>query len=521
MESKKNALFHEITTTISEGTEIEDSLYETFVLLKKFIPLDEININFFDPNLNAIHMISQATTSGAQKKDIALPLSLNSKVSREISVMKGVERVRIYNRPERFPISTDWAHFLGETNASHIALHLFSGMNHQELGALNMSVEGKDKFSADHARIVFSLRAPFTIFFKNALQRRQIELLKDQLIMPRGRSEGETSRESHDQVLCLDSGLFEVMEQIRKVASLECTVLLLGETGVGKEVIANTIHSHSSRKNGPFVKINCGAIPDSLLDSEFFGHEKGSFTGATSRIAGHFERAHKGTILLDEIGELTPQGQIRLLRVFDQKRIRRVGGSDVIPVDVRIVAATNRDLKAMVSQNQFREDLWYRLNVFPIFIPPLRDRKKDIPIFADYFLTHLSQEIGLKSKPQLSRKSMAELMSCDWPGNVRQLKNTLERSLILNPSGPLNVESILHQERFTYKRQPVCQGPHPRHLDDVVQMHIERILEETNGKIYGPGGAADLLGVNPNTLRNKMDKLGIAYRRKSRRHQAG
>ena len=513
MEFQEDILFQEVTNRVCYGMDVEDSLHESFLLLKKFIPLEEMNLNFFDPDLGAIRMISQATSGGAEKTDVITPLSNEARVSRQESVLKGTREARIYNRPESFPISRAWAEFFGQNNVSYLVLHLFLGRDRGEMGALTMSAWGKDRFSMDHAHMISTLRAPFTINLVNALQRQEIETLRSRLHKRRAAHPEKNIEGLQDQVLCLDAGLLEVQEQIQKVARLDCTVLLLGETGVGKEVIADTIHALSPRNKGPLVKINCGAIPDSLYDSEFFGHEKGAFTGAVSRAAGHFEKAHGGTLFLDEIGELSSQGQIRLLRVLERKEIRRIGGSEVFPVDVRVIAATNRDLDSMVNRNQFREDLWYRLNLFPILIPPLRERKNDIPIFAQFFLTELSKEMGLKCKPQLSPEIIDRLMDYYWPGNVRQLRHVLERNLILNPQGPLDVDSILRQQKYS-RIGPGRQDPQSHHLDDIICRHIVRTLKKTNGKIHGPGGASELLGVKPSTLRNKMDRLGIAYRRK-------
>ena len=217
---------------------------------------------------------------------------------------------------------------------------------------------------------------------------------------------------------------------VRLVASLNSPVLLLGETGVGKEVIANAIHYSSPRKDGPFIKVNCGAIPDTLIDSELFGHEEGAFTGATTKKRGRFERAHKGTILLDEIGELPPPAQIRLLRVIQNKEVERVGGTKPIPVDIRVIAATHRNLKEMVSKNEFREDLWFRLNVFPITIPPLRERKEDIHALVQHFAERKSKELKFHTVPTLATGAIDRLKSYHWPGNVRELENVVERALI-------------------------------------------------------------------------------------------
>ncbi len=300
------------------------------------------------------------------------------------------------------------------------------------------------------------------------------------------------------------------------MAALDSPVLLLGETGVGKDVIANNIHYSSLRSEGPFVSVNCGAIPDTLIDSELFGHEKGAFTGALSQKRGRFERANKGTIFLDEIGELPPQAQVRLLRVLQAKEIERVGGAKTIPLDIRIIAATNRDLEQMVRDGDFREDLWFRLNVFPIWIPPLRERLSDIPALLQHFIHQKAKELKLPEIPSLSPKAIDLLLDYHWPGNVRELQNIVERALILNPRGPLSFRRfVADQSRDISSSIGLSTGEIDR-LDQVISNHIKKVLAKANGKIHGPGGAADLLDLNPSTLRNKMNKLGIPYKRNSK-----
>jgi len=277
-------------------------------------------------------------------------------------------------------------------------------------------------------------------------------------------------------------------------------------------VIATAIHCLSRRSNEPFVNVNCGAIPDSLIDSELFGHEKGAFTGALSQKRGRFERANKGTIFLDEIGELPLHAQVRLLKVLQTKEIERVGGIKTIKLDIRIIAATNRNLEEMVRTNKFREDLWFRLNVFPIWISPLRDRKPDIPALLQHFISLKVRELKLTSIPTLSPGVIEPLMEYHWPGNVRELQNVVERDLILNPSGPLTFDHMNPQLKKENSQLPKL-STNSDNLDEITIRHINNVLSKTNGKIHGPGGAADLLGVNPSTLRNRMNKLGIKFKK--------
>ncbi len=320
----------------------------------------------------------------------------------------------------------------------------------------------------------------------------------------------ELHRLSGDEVIGADFGLRDVMKKATHVAAQDSIVLLLGETGVGKDVIANAIHYLSSRKDSAFIKVNCGAIPDNLIDSELFGHEKGAFTGALSQKRGRFERADKGTMFLYEIGELPLQAQVRFLKVLQSKEIERVGGVKMIPLDIRIIAATNRDLEEMIKLKQFREDLWFRLNVFPIWIPPLRERTDDIPALLQHFINLKSKELKLSAVPILSPGAIDPLMAYHWPGNVRELGNVIERTLILNPTGPLTFEHLnLGQPKKALGLHE--QNEETGNLDEIITRHIRQVLSKTKGKVNGPEGAAAILGMNPSTLRNRMKKLGIDY----------
>jgi transcriptional regulator with GAF, ATPase, and Fis domain len=295
------------------------------------------------------------------------------------------------------------------------------------------------------------------------------------------------------------------------VAPTDSPVLLTGETGVGKDVIANAIHLGSPRRDGPFIPVNCGAIPESLLDSELFGHEKGAFTGALSRKRGRFERADKGTILLDEIGEMPLDAQVRLLRVIQHREIERVGGTERIPVDIRIIAATNKELSTLVQTGRFREDLYYRIHVFPLVVPPLRLRVNDIPALVQHFIERKTKELKLGNAPILANGAIETLMAYHWPGNVRELENVIERAMILHRSDPLRFDDLGFSpaEQTAMAASPTEETA--LELDAIVKRHIQRVLEMTGGKIHGTGGAGELLGVNPNTLRYKMKKLGIPF----------
>jgi transcriptional regulator with GAF, ATPase, and Fis domain len=285
------------------------------------------------------------------------------------------------------------------------------------------------------------------------------------------------------------------------VADTESTVLVLGETGTGKELTARAIHNLSRRRNAVMVKVNCAALPASLAESELFGHERGAFTGAVQQKKGRFELAHNGTIFLDEVGELSAEVQVKLLRVLQEQEFERLGSTKPIKVNVRVIAATNRDLQQEVASGRFRSDLFYRLNVFPIHLPPLRERQPDVPLLATHFVNELSRRMG-KALTGIHASAMERLTAYEWPGNVRELANVLERAVILC-DGRLILEehlAMLNRERGS--------GTFPT-LEEMERQHILRALAETGGVLAGPQGAARLLGMRRSTVWSRMRKLGI------------
>lgn len=306
-----------------------------------------------------------------------------------------------------------------------------------------------------------------------------------------------------------------------QVAKSNAAVLILGETGTGKEYLARTIHYQSDRADGPFIKVNCAALPENLLESELFGHEKGAFTHAIARHIGRFEMAHKGTIFLDEIGEITPAVQTKLLRVLQEKQFERVGGSETLTVDVRVIAATNRDLDSAMREKQFRDDLYYRLNVITLRLPPIRERGEDIELFAEHFLSVYAEETGKRVK-RFSNEAMDELRSHDWPGNIRELENAVERAVILCNGETIRPEHLMLNPR-TARPHPSAPGPAAERPDetpsslvsdipvetslrDLEKVHIERVLHSTN---WNQTAAAQILGIDRKTLRNKVREFRL------------
>jgi len=356
----------------------------------------------------------------------------------------------------------------------------------------------------------------------NALKRRSLEMLRDRYeeqlertvqertaeirrLKERVEAENVYLRDAvrtahlHAGIVGRSHAIRSVMAQAEQVARTDSTVLILGETGTGKELLARAIHNMSPRSEGPFVVVNCAAMPATLVESELFGREKGAYTGALDRQIGRFEIAEGGTVFLDEIGELPPEVQAKLLRVLDRREIQRVGGTETISVDVRVLAATNRNLEEELHSGRFRQDLFYRLNVFPITLPPLRERSDDIPALVAAFVDEFNGSMG-KRVEGVSRASMEALRSYRWPGNVRELRNTIERAMIRADGGMLSVSV------------PPDAAPPPLRggtLAEVERRYIREVLESTGWRVRGEGGAAQILGLKPSTLEFRMKKLGI------------
>ena len=506
----ENELFREATLRICGNLEIDAALHALLTYLLDFMPVSSIYLQHYDDAYHAMRTIAHASESGHGKLDLLTPLSETAR--EQAASAPRHQDAFLITEPMSHPVSREMTAFHGLQSSSVIVMALRTGK--ATLGFLVLVSDGEEKFSEHHRTFVELLKEPLVISMSNALQHREVLKLNDLLTDDNRYLHSELRRLSGDEMVGARFGLRDTTQMIQQVAALDSPVLIMGETGTGKDVIANAIHYSSARSDGPFVSVNCGGIPDTLMDSELFGHEKGAFTGALSQKRGRFERAHHGTIFLDEIGELPLQAQTRLLRVLQTKEIERVGGVDTISLDIRIIAATNRDLEEMVRKDEFREDLWFRLNVFPIRVPPLRERTVDIPALIQHFINLKAKELKLASIPSIAPGAINWAMSYRWPGNVRELQNVIERALILNPEGPLAFDGM---GRHTLQSAaPVDISPvESYNLDETIAHHISRVLEITNGRINGPDGAAQLLGVNPSTLRNRMKKLKIDYGKKS------
>ncbi len=478
--------------------------------LKTAIPVDNVGISIFEPELKSIRNLIAANDEGAEWRDELIPLHV--KTLRFIEKGEFAKPMIINDvatdenlGPMMDFVQPDPKYDLGR-DVSTIGIPLLIDDNW--VGHFNIVSAGVNKYRQEHADLVEPLQEPLALILSNCLQHMEILRLQEMLTDENRFLQNEL-RESMGDVIGQHYGLRHVMEMVSQTAPKDNPVMLYGETGTGKEVIANAIHYSSPRRHGPFIKVNCGAIPENLIDSELFGHEKGAFTGAFDQKRGRFERANKGTIFLDEIGELPMAAQVRLLRVIQTHEIERVGGSQTIPLDIRIITATHRDLTRMATEDRFREDLLFRINVFPIIIPPLRHRKMDIPELVDYFIERKAKELKLPEQPRLAPGTLNSLVSYEWPGNVRELENVVERALIRFNGGYLTLDDFLSPKHQPSVEQLSGENPEFLSFDEMSRQHILEALRKTAGRISGPKGAAGLLGMHHNTLRSKMKKLGI------------
>ncbi len=503
---RQDEFFREVTLRICGSLQIATALADVFDYLKRHFPVIGMCLSIKDDELSALRYIALAADNQQDFPEEIVPLSKELWAEAQDWAPR-TPHIFTADMDERF------AALVKLERKAELVLPLW--IDDRLCGVLTLRAAGKELFTQRFVELLSCVSQPMAIALANALAHERLKRTSELLAEDNRLLRKEYSLQASEEIVGQEGGMRDVMHMVRQVAPLNNTVLLLGETGTGKELIANAIHFSSAYKDGPFVKVNCGAIPEHLIDSELFGHEKGAFTGAVSEKRGRFERAHKGTIFLDEIGELPLQAQIRLLRVLQTREIERVGGQRALPIDIRVIAATHRNLEIMVQEGRFREDLWFRLNVFPLMIPPLRQRKEDIPALVVHFVDKKAKDMGIKNRPVIAPGALERLMHYNWPGNVRELENLVERELIVQRDGMLafltlpGVDSGLARSAVPERIDAVC-APWP--LDDAVAAHILRALRHTEGKVSGPGGAAELLRINPSTLRARMRKLGIAPR---------
>ncbi|MBS1233318.1 MAG: transcriptional regulator, sigma54-dependent [Nitrospirae bacterium] len=509
MQVDENQFFREMTLRICGSLEIEKALWHCLLYVRDIIPADELILTVYDPDAGILEVAASANDKGGFIGSDKIPMPPHVRTQLEEPLK--FPRVRMSDNAYKDEIFAVVAERNQWSESSIIVGRLI--IENKFVGSFIVRANGIRRYSESDAALWALINEPAAVALDNS--RRYLELMKlKELLADDSRYfQNELRRGFSEEIVGAEFGLKGVMEQILKVSPLSSPVLLFGETGTGKELIANAIHSFSPRHNGPLIKVNCGAIPDTLIDSELFGHEKGAFTGAIAQQRGRFERADGGTIFLDEVSELPLNAQVRLLRVLQEKEIDRVGGRQPIKIDVRVISATNKDLKSLVGEKVFRDDLFYRLCVFPIPIPPLRERKMDIPGLVEYFLRKKAKEIGLHFIPKLLPGTMEALTEYGWPGNVRELGNAVERAIIIHSGKPLSFEDIVGF--------PVHSGDEVRFrpadanltLNEMEADHIRHAMEKTGGKVEGEQGAAALLGMNPGTLRHRMRKLKIPFGR--------
>jgi transcriptional regulator with GAF, ATPase, and Fis domain len=521
--------FREVTLLVSRRLDVTQMLDDLFSYLRTRMPCDLLQMNYLDQETGELRRLAWVELQHGSRIShkshtlFAFPEEAMAIIRKGPPKDRILPRVEIMNagaRPEYYPqhpaFKEGFKRFLLE---GYNLVFVRMLIEDQDIGALLVAARPPAVYTPEHARLFEEVNEPLSIAFSNARRYEDLLRLKDHLDSENKALSQDLGTAAGAVLVGKLGGLRHIMELVQRVAALASPVLLLGETGTGKEVLAHTLHAMSPRRDKPFVRVQCGAIPEALLDSELFGHEKGAFTGATAQRSGRFERAHQGTLFLDEIGELTPESQVKLLRVLQEKEFERVGGSETLRVDVRVIAATHQDLPERIRQGRFREDLFFRINVFPLTIPPLRQRREDIPQLIQYFVQRKCRDLNLPQPPALDADTLAQLQAYNWPGNVRELQNVVERALIISRNGPLCFPDLgknPSQNTYTAASQPPSPaqtaGPFPK-LSTINVEHIRKAMSLSHGKIKGPGGAAELLGLQDNTLRARLRKLGIPYGR--------
>ncbi len=514
---RHSGLLLDVWREVCRHIEIGESIERLGAILKRRLPVDTLLVRRLDPARSCVETVAAvgrtAGASGAvaMRTDVSAPdLERLAAWCGRGKVERGTDRTIRRRLPGLLPQGLE-----GPVLAAPLLVR------DAPAGVLILFAAPRHELRDEHVELIQALAEPFAVALENDHRLRELIALRESLEADKRSLLSRLDRHDiSDSIVGAETGLKPVMEQIELVARSDAPVLILGETGAGKEVVARAIHQRSRRVSGPFLRVNCGAIPPDLVDSELFGHERGSFTGAVGTRQGWFERADGGTLFLDECGELNPAAQVRLLRILQDGTFERVGGERPLHVDVRIVAATHRDLAAMTGDGRFRQDLWYRLAVFPIRLPPLRDRPADIPALAAHFALRAAKRLGMAPMVPTAQ-DVNLLVSYPWPGNVRELAAVIERAAILGGGSRLDVARALgHRPLVEPARPSEATAPGPNLGDTApfsplgvaMAQHIEAALARCGGRIEGPTGAAALLKINPHTLRARMRKLGVDWR---------
>ena len=479
--------------------------------LRRCCSADVAALSLFDPEAGVLrHHVCDAPAAFRTSCDVPMPAESTLDGSASGYVFKtGKPRVFSVSDLDAFPEST-FIRARGIRSACAVPLATAHGV----LGTLNLGAFGDHAFTPDQFPLLTRVAGQIAIAVRNAFSYQRIEELNAQLAREKLYLEDEIRSDyQFDEIIGRSKALGRVLREIQTVAPTDSTVLISGETGSGKELVARAIHQLSTRMDHAFVKLNCAAIPTGLLESELFGHEKGAFTGAINQRIGRFELANRGTVFLDEVGEIPLELQPKLLRVLQEREFERLGSTRTLRTDARLIAATNRDLATLADEQKFRQDLFYRLNVFPITVPPLRERREDIPMLVRHFAQQFARRMK-KNVENIPTETMDALTRYDWPGNIRELQNLIERAVILSTGPTLDVPVTALNGRRVASAPNRASGTPPRAnhggtLEDADRRHIISALEGTNWVLAGPNGAAARLGIKRSTLQFRMRKLGI------------
>jgi PAS domain S-box-containing protein len=499
----QESVIAELSVLLLANVDIRKMLGAFSASIRQTVPHDAATLGLYDAATNKlrIQFLASSAESGINQGDVLLDADASP-----AGQAFRTRRPLILNKIDRWPFAPESVKHL---TALGMQSGLWVPLLHRErvLGTITVASRNENAFTQHDAEMLAKVAGQVAMAVNNALAFKQIAELRDRLDQEKQYLQDELNLDHRfEDIVGESTGLRNVLRQIETVAPTDATVLIQGETGTGKELLARATHRLSPRSERTFIKLNCAAIPAGLIESELFGHEKGAFTGAIARKIGRLELAHDGTLFLDEVGELPLDLQPKLLRALQEREIERVGGTRPIPVNVRLIAATNRDLAKMVAEKEFRSDLYYRLKVFPVFAPPLRDRSADIPVLVRHFVSRHARRMG-KTIETIPEEAMAALVAWKWPGNIRELENFLERAVILTRGTALHVP-LAELEDMEEEEEEAAALSNPT-LHAAEREHILRALREARGIIGGPGGAAERLGLKRTTLNSKMKKLAI------------
>ena len=488
----------DVTNLLVSRRDLADLFQELSVVVGRTIAHEYASVSLYPDPPDGTAAVRLVVLDGARRPDLegrAFPLSAGADL--------------LFSRGEAMTYEFAWLEANNPAVATVLTpLHLTSFCSIQlatarrPLGIISVASRRPDAFGPEDVRLLRQVCAQIAVGIENGLAYDEIRRLRDQVLSEKQYLE-EQMLEDHGfrEIIGQSLALRRVLQQVETVAATDATVLLVGETGTGKELVARAVHDRSARRSQAFVRVNCAAMPAALVEAEMFGHERGAFTGATAARPGRFEVAHRGTLFLDELGDLPSDVQPKLLHAIQEREIERLGSTTPVRVDVRLIAATNRDLPAMVASGEFRDDLFYRVNVFPVRLPPLRERREDIPALAAHFVRKHAHRLKRRIE-SIPAQTIEALCAWDWPGNVRELENVIERATILATDGVL---------RATLAPQRPDPGARPHApLDDVQREAILGVLRSAGGVVGGPKGAAARLGLKRTTLQARMRKLGIA-----------